>query len=200
VNARPTALILCGGGATRLGGIDKPLRDFAGTPLIERVLQRIVPQVDGVILSVNRNQARYRKYAPTLVDDGAFADCGPLAGLLAGLDAAPSDAVLCVPGDAPQLPRDLLARLAQARRGPPPAALAYVDDGQGPQPLCCLLARNLREDLRGYLGAGGRTPREWFARHPVAVADFSDTPRDAWSINTDEEWIAAERQFAQVRV
>ncbi|MDB5988401.1 MAG: molybdenum cofactor guanylyltransferase MobA [Nevskia sp.] len=197
MNARPTALILCGGGATRLGGIDKPLRDFGGAPLIERVLQRIAPQVGSVIISANRSHQQYKDFAPRLADDGAFVDCGPLAGLLAGLDAALTDEVLCVPGDAPLLPLDLVARLSKSRLGPPAAIVAFADDGHGPQPLCCLLPRSLRDDLRSYLGAGGRTPRDWFRRHHAAVANFSDAPPWAWSINTDEEWIAAERQFAE---
>ena len=200
MNAYPTALVLCGGSATRLGGIDKPLRDFAGAPLIERVLQRIGPQVSGVILSVNRSRELYQAYAPTLVEDGVFAHCGPLAGQLAGLDAASTDEVLCVPGDAPLLPQDLLSRLRQARLGPPIATLAYAHDAQGPQPLCCLLSRSLRAELRSYLVAGGHTPREWFRQHRAAVADFGDAPSWAWSINTEQEWIAAERQFAECRL
>ncbi len=197
MSAKPTALILCGGSATRLGGIDKPLRHFVDTPLIERLLQRIAPQVGSVIISVNRHRELYEPYAPILVDDGAFIDCGPLAGLLAGLDAATTDDVLCVPGDAPLLPLDLVARLSRARLTPPGSVLAYVDDGHGPQPLCCLLARNLRDDLRSYLGGGGRTPRDWFRRHRPAVADCRDMPTWSWSLNTFEEWILAERQVAE---
>jgi len=195
VPAQTTAVVLCGGGATRLGGIDKPLRNCAGKPLIKRVLDRIAPQVAHIIISANRNLDRYESYAPTTVDGPAFASCGPLAGFLAGLEAAITDDVLCVPGDAPLLPDDLLPRLTQARAQSSSADLAYAHDGRGPQPLCCLLQRKLRDDLRRYLYDGGRTPREWFQRHRCAVADFSDSPDWAWSLNTEPQWLAVEQQF-----
>ena len=98
---------------------------------------------------------------------------------------------------APLLPLDLVARLSRARLTPPGSVLAYVNDGHGPQPVCCLLARNLRDDLRSYLGGGGRTPRDWFRRHRPAVADCRDMPTWSWSLNTFEEWILAERQVAE---
>lgn len=196
--ALTTALILCGGGATRLGGIDKSLRDCAGKLLIARVLDRVAPQVTHIVISANRNFDRYERYTPTTVDDAAFAGGGPLAGFLAGLEAAITEDVLCVPGDAPLLPDDLLSRLAQARLQLSDAAIAYAHDGRGPQPLCCLLQRNLRDDLRMYLHDGGRTPREWFQRHRTAVADFSDSPDWAWSLNTEPQWLAVEQQFKQI--
>ena len=51
--------------------------------------------------------------------------------------------MLFVPGDAPLLPDDLAIRLEDARRRSG-AGIAHVDDGHGPQPLCCLLPRALR--------------------------------------------------------
>lgn len=191
----PTALLLCGGAGSRLGGVDKPLQLLAGRPLIERVLERIAPQAGEILISANRSFEQYAAYGLRVIDDGEHADCGPLAGIAAGLAAATSDALLCVPGDAPLLPDDLASRLdaARHRHG---ALIAHADDGLGPQPLCCLLPRSLLGDLLAYLAAGGRTPREWFARHPTAVAAFPEWPRWAWSANTPEEWQDAERRLA----
>lgn len=191
----PTALLLCGGAGSRLGGVDKPLQPLAGRPLIERVLERIAPQAGEILISANRSQDQYVAYGLRIVGDGDHADCGPLAGLAAGLAAAITDDLLCVPGDAPLLPDDLAARLDAARRVRG-AVIAHADDGQGPQPLCCLVPRRLLPDLLAYLDSGGRTPREWFARHPTAVAAFPEWPRWAWSANTAEEWQDAELRLA----
>jgi molybdopterin-guanine dinucleotide biosynthesis protein A len=192
MDRRPAGLILCGGKSERLGGIDKPLRALAGRALIAQVIECVAPQVERLIINANRNAADYRCLGYPLVDDGAYIGCGPLAGVLAGLAAVGSGDMLCVPGDAPALPRDLAARLLE-RRGS--AAIAYADDGSGPQPLCCLLRGELAEDLHTYLDGGGRTPREWFAAHAAIAVDFSEAPRWAWSINTAEEWTAAESQL-----
>lgn len=191
----PEALVLCGGAGRRLGGLDKPLEPLAGRPLIEHVLARVVPQAARVMLSANRHRDRYRAYGHAVVDDGARVDYGPLAGVLAGLAQANGEFLLCVPGDAPLLPPDLAQRLVQAADAHA-AEIAYVEDGSGPQPLCALIRCTLREDLRDYLDAGGRTPREWFRRHACATADYREWPRWAWSVNTAEEWRAAENALA----
>jgi molybdopterin-guanine dinucleotide biosynthesis protein A len=191
---RLTAVLLCGGQGARLGGIDKPLRMLAGRPLIEHVLERLRPQADEVIVSANRNVERYRAYSPHVVDDGAYADRGPLAGLHAGLAVATHDLVLCVPGDAPHLPSDLALRLDRARTTQA-RAIAVVDDGSGLQPLCCLLPRARCASLARYLASGGDAPRAWLDGEGYARADCSDWPRWSWSLNDEAEWSAVEARL-----
>lgn len=190
-----SALLLCGGAGSRLGGVDKPLQPLADRLLVERVLERIAPQAGEILISANRHLEQYAAYGLPVIGDGEFAGCGPLAGLAAGLAAASGDHLLCVPGDAPLLPDDLAIRLDAARQSSQ-AMIAHADDGLGPQPLCCLVPRALLADLRAYLAAGGHTPRQWFARHPTAVATFPEWPRWAWSTNTAEEWRDAELRLA----
>ncbi len=193
--SRPDTVILCGGAGARLGGVDKPLQLLAGRPLFERVLERMAAQASTLIVSANRNAAQYAAYGLTVIDDGRHAGCGPLAGIAAGLAAASSERVLFVPGDAPLLPDDLAVRLDDARTRAN-AEIAFADDGQGPQPLCCLLPRALLADLERYLDTGGRTPREWFAGYRCAMANFAEWPRWAWSANTPEEWQNAELRLS----
>ncbi|GAC1628856.1 MAG: molybdenum cofactor guanylyltransferase MobA [Nevskia sp.] len=196
----PDALILCGGQAARLGGIDKPLRALAQRPLIARVIERLAPQAGRLTISANRNRAAYAALGHAVIDDGARRDCGPLAGIAAGLAVAHGEFLACVPGDAPRLPLDLVARLSAALAAHR-ADIAHVHDGQGPQPLCCLIRRRLLADLQAYLDdEGGRTPREWFGRHASVAVDFSEQPRWIWSLNTAEEWRQAERQLAALRL
>lgn len=189
------AVILCGGAGSRLGGGDKPLQPFLGRPLIHRVVANLRPQVGRIVISANRNAEAYGVYSATVLADEGYAGFGPLAGVAAGLAAGSSPWLLCVPGDAPLLPPDLATRLLHVQREQR-TNIVYVDDGFGPQPLCCLLARSLLDDLRRYLDAGGRTPREWFAEHRVAAANFNAWPRWAWSLNTPDEWRLAEQHLS----
>jgi len=112
------ALVLAGGAARRLGGGDKPLRLLGGRPLLAHVLARLGAGEDGAIaLSANGDAARFARFGLPVLEDGAFAGQGPLAGVLAGLDWAAgrgAGALLTVPGDTPFIPRDLAARLAPA--------------------------------------------------------------------------------------
>ncbi len=130
---RVTALILCGGRGSRMGGVDKPLEVFQGQPLVRHVLDRIAPQVGGrVILSANRHHEVYAALGYPVVADGLSDFQGPLAGMLAGMEAVSGTAgglggesadhwgdhwLLCVSGDSPWLPRDLLVRLMAALGG-----------------------------------------------------------------------------------
>ena len=191
-----SVLILCGGRGERLGGIDKPLRPLAGRPLIEHVLAMLAPECANVVISANRHADQYRAYADTVVDDGIRIDYGPLAGLLAGLAAARCDDVLCIPGDAPLLPPDLYRRLdaARIREG---CRLAVVDDGDGLQPLCLLLPRAEASSLTAFAEEGGRAVHRWLATRPHARCDCSNWPRWGWSLNTEDEWRAAEQKIEQ---
>lgn len=124
---RVTALVLCGGRGSRMGGVDKPLELFQGRPLVHHVLERIAPQVQGrVVISANRHQAVYERLGYPVLADSLSDFQGPLAGMLAGMtflrtsqgqagDTAAVEGdewVLCVSGDSPWLPVDLLQRLA----------------------------------------------------------------------------------------
>jgi molybdopterin-guanine dinucleotide biosynthesis protein A len=80
-----TGLILAGGRAQRMGGIDKGLIPFKGIPLIESSLNRLKPQVHTILINANRNHSIYSSYGyPVLADeDDSFS--GPLAGFMVGL-------------------------------------------------------------------------------------------------------------------
>jgi len=191
----PDAVILCGGSATRLGGIDKPLRALAGTPLIERVVNRIQPQCRRILLSANRNLRAYENYGAVVVDDPSLPSAGPLAGIAAGLTASTSPWTLCVPGDAPNLPLELVRRLAESVTTSQ-LDIAFVDDGLGPQPLCALIRTGLRDELIAHLRAGGSTPRHWYQQYTSLAVTFGDWPRWSWSVNTPEEWARAEIELS----
>lgn len=184
--ASTTGLVLCGGRATRMGGVDKPLQDFQGRPLVEQVLARLAPQNAGrVLISANRHLDAYRRYGHPVLPDALPDYPGPLAGLLAGLTAlAATDAdawLLCVAGDGPWLPPDLLERLADALAPGQTAAMALGREGPGEplrsQPLTCLVHVQHRAALEAALADGERRVERWLRSLPLALAPF-DRPED----------------------
>jgi molybdopterin-guanine dinucleotide biosynthesis protein A len=62
-----TGLVLAGGRGSRMGGVDKGLQTHRGLPLVQHALQRLRPQVGGVLVSALRgNTLAARYYAATL--------------------------------------------------------------------------------------------------------------------------------------
>lgn len=111
--------ILAGGRAERMGGGDKGLQELAGRSLLEYALERLLPQVDVVVLSANGDPERFRPLSLPVVADGTEASAGPLAGILAALrwtraTAPAAGYVASVPCDAPFFPGDLVRRLGEA--------------------------------------------------------------------------------------
>jgi len=128
---------------------------------------------------------------------------GPLAGILAGLDWAAAQArdcrwMLSVPGDCPFLPKDLLARLHDARVAAG-TLLACARSGDWRHPVVALWPVELREDLRRALVDDGLRKIEiWTARHGVAIADWPAEPVDPFfNVNTPEDAARAEMLAAQ---
>lgn len=185
-----TGILLAGGRARRMGGVDKGLIDLVGRPLAAHALARLVPQVEAVLINANRHADEYAALGARVVPDSLEDYPGPLAGLLAGMQAASTELVVTAPCDSPFLPQDLVARLRAALEAAD-AELAVAHDGQRQQPVFLLARTQLADDLRAWLADGGRKIDAWFDGHRVADADFSDVAAGVTgafrNINTPEE-------------
>lgn len=181
-----SGLVLAGGLARRMGGIDKGLVVLAGKPMIEHVLAGLAPQVGRVLINANRNLEQYGGYGYEVVSDTLEGYLGPLAGALSALEVIDTEFLLTVPCDSPLVAPDLAGRMyAALRLGQ--ADLAVAHDGRRQQPVFLLLKRGLATDLEAYLASGERKIDRWFARHRVAEADLSDRPDSFINVNEPEE-------------
>ena len=190
-------LILAGGLSRRMGGGDKPLKILGGRTLLERVAERLAPQCAGLALSANGDPARFRPaFSGPILPDTVPDNPGPLAGILAGLDAAAATGathVASVPGDAPFLPVDFVARLEAA--GDRPIALAA--SGERHHFTSALWPVRLRDDLRAWLMAGERRVGGFVERHGADVVSWPVAPFDPFlNLNAPEDLAAAERLLA----
>lgn len=186
-----TGLILAGGRARRMGGVDKGLQPLRGKPLAQWVVERLAPQVDEVLVNANQNREAYAALGFRVITDAVGGFAGPLAGLQSGLTHAKHELVVTVPCDSPFLPYELVARLRQALKAEG-ADLAVAKTGQQPHPVFCLCRRGLLPDLTGFLGGGGRKIDAWYARLRVAEARFDDEAEAFTNINTPAELAAFE--------
>lgn len=181
-----TAVILAGGQARRMHGIDKGLLAVAGRPLIEHLLTTLRGQTDHIAISANRNLARYASYGTQVFSDATSGAQGPLAGIYRALCCTTTEYLLSVPCDAPCLPRDLVQRMITTARQQQ-ATVCVAHDGLRPQPVITLLHHSLKADLREYLDTGNRKVMDWLLRHNPALADFSDQPEAFVNLNTPDD-------------
>jgi molybdopterin-guanine dinucleotide biosynthesis protein A len=162
VPERVAAVVLAGGQGRRMGGADKGLIEYRGRPLIEWSLAALALQVDEVVISANRNLETYAAYGCRVLPDTLPDFPGPLAGVLAALEAVNADWLLVAPCDTPHLPADLAARLlAAARRDN--AVLAVAADGARVHHSCFIVRTDQRDHLAAYLARGERAVRHWQA-------------------------------------
>ena len=176
-------LLLAGGQSRRMGGGDKALRLLGGVPLLDRVIERLRPQVDALLLNVNGDSDRFARFGLPVAGDTVPGFVGPLAGVLAGLDWAASHRpdcayVVSVATDAPFLPIDLVTRLAEAL-DEARADLACAASGGRTHPVFGLWPVRLRDDLRrAVVDQGIRKVDLWTARHQLTTVSFPVQPVD----------------------
>lgn len=165
------AVILAGGQGRRMGGADKGLVDYQGRPLVEWVLAALEPQVGEIVISANRNLERYAAYGRRVLPDTLPDYPGPLAGVLAALEAVTAPWLLVVPCDTPHLPADLALRLLGAAyvEG---AQLAVAEDDARIHHSCFLVHTDQREDLAAFLARGERAVRHWHAELSSTTVRF----------------------------
>jgi molybdopterin-guanine dinucleotide biosynthesis protein A len=168
-------MILAGGRGSRMGGVDKGLQPFRGTPLAQQALARLAPQVGVVIVNANRNLEVYRAMGLAVYSDEVPDYAGPLAGMLAGLNHCTTPYLVTVPCDTPYFPHDLVERLAEGLMGSD-IATAYTREGDqlSPQPVFCLMKAALRDSLRAFIESGQRKTGLWARELRGARVIFDD--------------------------
>ncbi len=193
-------LILAGGLGRRMGGTDKALMSLAGRPLLAHVMAAMAPQVDHMLLSANGPPDRFAAFGLPVLPDPMPDHPGPLAGLLAGLEAiarAPEgpEWLVSVPADSPFLPHDLVTRL-RARQRSTGAVAVCAESGGRTHPVIGLWHRNLGSALRAYLVAGERRVGRFMAEIGAETEVWDAEPRDPFTnINTPEELAEAARRL-----
>jgi molybdopterin-guanine dinucleotide biosynthesis protein A len=196
-------VVLAGGLARRMGGGDKGLQQLGDKPILQHILDRLLPQVDGVILNANGDAARFAAWNLPVAGDAVEGFVGPLAGVLAGLDWARKHRpditdIVTVPGDGPFLPRDLVARMAAARTQAEADLACAVSAGQA-YPVVGLWPVRLYDDLRrAVVEEDIRKVDRWTARHKLVQVEFAAQPVDPFfNANAPDDLAAAEDLLAK---
>lgn len=178
-------------------GRDKALIPFLGKPLIQRVLQRVAPLADEIIVTTNRPENYHFLGLPLFSD--LMPGRGALGGLFTALSAARGELVAVVACDMPfvspallRAERDLLADPALD------AAIPRTEGGTEPfhavyRGATCLPA--IRETIQ----AEKWRVDAWFVQanicflSPEEVSRYDPDRLAFWNLNTPEDLAQAEQ-------
>lgn len=179
-------VLLAGGEARRMGGVDKGRQLWQGVPMADAIAATLRTVVPELIISTAEPDAYYRTLASWLVPDAPeFRGRGPLAGLLTGMRQAQalgySDILVC-PCDTPAVSAGLLRHLlaGYARSGGVPV---IADDKGRVHPLHGVYPVALADALEGQLRAGNRRVYQFALAAGAIVLDCADYGDDFINCN-----------------
>lgn len=182
-----TAAILAGGRAIRMNGMDKGLLSLDGESLAAKVITRIQPQVDEILITANRNLGFYSGFGLKVFSDEGY---GPLSGLRQAMRFASCPLVLTLPCDTPFFPGNLVEKLLTGliESG---AQIAIPQAAEKTHHAIMLCRTGLVAALDAFLQQGGRKVRDWQNAHAPVVVQFPDEAA-FFNINTPEDLQRAE--------
>lgn len=190
-------IILAGGRNSRIQ-TKKALLSVGGKPIIERIVERLRPVVEGCLIVTGDPEAFAFLGLPSTAD--RYPGKGPLGGLEAGLAASPEELNLVVACDLPFVSAELAGFLAREAEEHPEADALVPSWEKGQEPLFAVYRKRVAAVLAERLQLGelrlGRLS-EALSMRQVEVGEWAETRgvdlgRAFWNVNTWAEWREAE--------
>ena len=108
-------VILAGGQAQRMGGIDKGRLNIGDASILEITMNCLSDQLEKIVLNANGDLSRFSDLKIQVIPDTIKGYVGPLAGILSGMRFAEKNgftSILTVASDTPFFPADLANKLS----------------------------------------------------------------------------------------
>lgn len=192
-----TICVQAGGESHRMGQ-DKALMPFLGRPLVQRVVDRLAPIADELIVTTNRPQD-YRFLSRPLFPD-LKPGRGALGGLYTALSSATCEAVAVVACD---MPFASAALIEAARRllVQEESDVVIPDSGDGLEPLHAVYRRETcLPAIEAAIEADQWRLISWFPQvkvrvfQPEEIKLHDPSGLAFWNLNTPEEFAEAEER------
>ena len=182
-------VILAGGQARRMNGMNKLLQQFDDQIQLSKICQRFKPEVQNIWVNSHRDSSIYKQIDPDIqcYSDEQTGFLGPLMGMKSAWSYLQSDYALFIPCDVTYIPNQVLAKLHRALQKNPQAQVAYVAiNGDALYPFC-LLKRESLPILQQQIQADKLSLRECFKQLSAQSAAFQKQSLFCHSINSLDE-------------
>ena len=187
--AETDVVILAGGQARRMNGVNKLLQKFDNEIQLIKIHQQLKSRAEKVWVNSHRDHSIYERIIPSIQyfqdDEAGFH--GPLMGMKSAWSHVQSDYVLFVPCDVTYIPNKVISRLHQAIQRHPRCEVAVVEiNGKALYPFC-LLKRSSLPTIEKHLEQNQRSLRHCFAEMHMQIASFKNRALFFHSINSFDE-------------
>lgn len=190
-----TVVIQAGGQSSRMGE-DKALKPFLGRPLIQRVIERLTPIADEMIVTTNR-PAEYGFLNQRLVPD-LRPGRGALGGLYTAISSATSPFIAVVACDMPFASKNFFES-AYSLMVKEEADVVIAKTDEGYEPFHALYRRETcLPAIEAAISAGQWKVVAWLPQvnvrtlSPDEAKEFDPSGLCFWNVNTPEDFAKAE--------
>lgn len=176
-------VILAGGLARRMNGVDKGLVSYKGRPLVSFAIEALKDLADQIIINANRSLDKYLQFGLPILTDETDGFDGPLAGIQAAMHYVNAEILLVMPCDTPLIKAEHMKKLLiMLEKNDADVAVAF--DGERLHPVILAINTCLKFSLQIYLNKGGRKVETWVRQQNTVLADFSKEPEIFVNINS----------------
>jgi len=181
-----TVVILAGGRGRRMDEHDKGLVELEHKPLVQHVIDAVLPQNRNILINANQNLDRYRAFGYPVIADQIGGFQGPLAGVATAMKAVNTPYILTLPCDAPYVAGQYQQRMWSALETLQ-TDLVVAHDGKRLQSVHALLPVSLYTDLIRFLEGQNRRVDAWYSQYALGLTDCSDISNMFSNLNTRKD-------------
>ena len=195
-------VILAGGQAQRMGGIDKGRLNIGDASILEIITNCLSDQLEKIVLNANGDLSRFSDLKIQVIPDTIKGYVGPLAGILSGMRFAEKNgftSILTVASDTPFFPADLANKLSNVSLKEN-ALISIAATKQNNKlvrhPTFGLWSVSLADDLEKNIHDGLRKIVLWADKHSAKTVLFPSVKYDRFfNINTHSDLEEAQRRI-----
>lgn len=182
-------VILAGGQARRMNGMNKLLQQFDDQIQLSKICQRFKPEVQQIWVNSHRDNSIYKSIEPDIqcFSDDQNGFFGPLMGMKSAWSHVQADHALFIPCDVTYIPNQVLTKLHRMLEKNPQAAAVYVSmNGDALYPFC-LLKRESLAVLEQQIAVNKLSLRDCFKLLHAQTVAFQKQSLFCHSINSLDE-------------
>ena len=201
------ALIMIGGQSKRMGGGIKSLLKFNKKRIFDRILEKLTPQIEKIIINCNLGEEKLKNYQLPIIKDLKDGYLGPLAGIHSAMNWAFNNDpevewLITLPGDTPFIPDDIIYKFQKKISKNIKIILAQSNNKT--HPIIGAWHLSLFRSLDKHLDLGTRKILSWAELYPIEFINYNYELYDPFfNINTKDDLKKAtniEREFFKKKI